>query len=402
MGEAPPFLPYGRQLVDEDDIAAVTEVLRGDWLTTGPMVERLEEAVRGYIGAEHAVACANGTAALHLATMALGLGPGDKVIVPAVTFLATANAATYVGAEVVFADCDAGDGLMGPAELEDALERAGPGVKAVFPVHLAGQCSDLDAIYAIARRHGLAVVEDAAHAIGTRITGTDGRERFIGDCPEAGLATFSFHPVKTMTMGEGGMVTTNDARLAERARRLRSHGMRREPAAFENSAMAFMQDGGANPWYYEMAEPGFNYRATDFQCALGLSQFKKLERFVAQRRALAERYDTLLRDLQLPVTPIRRNPLCTAAWHLYAVLIDFDEIGIERGAVMRRLRERGIGTQVHYIPVHTQPFYRRKNEDLSLPGAERYYAQTLSLPLFAGMDEDDVERVAAALQASLR
>lgn len=397
-----PFLPYGRQSIDEEDIAAVTAVLRGDWLTTGPSVARFETALAETCGAEHAVACANGTAALHLAAMAAGLGPGDKAIVPSVTFLATANAVHYVGAEVVFADCDANSGLMEAKHFAAALERAGPGVKAVLPVHLAGQCADLPAISALARRHGITVIEDAAHAIGSRYRRGGNEELPIGRGADGDFTCFSFHPVKTMTMGEGGAVTTNDARRAESLKRFRSHGMIRDPAEFEFRELAFSGAGAVNDWYYEMPEPGFNYRATDFQCALGLSQLGKLPQFVERRRDLVARYDRLLALLSPRIRPIDRNRDCLPAWHLYVVLIDFAELGLERGTIMRQLRARGIGTQVHYIPVHLQPFYRRQNPGLSLPGSETYYAQALSLPLFPGMEDVDVDRVIDALSDCLR
>lgn len=397
----PPFLPYAKQVIDEDDIAAVVAALRSDWLTTGPTVEQLEGQVCETVGADFAVACSNGTAALHLAAMAIDLQAGDKVIVPSLTFLATANAATYLGAEVVFADCDPNDGLMHAAHFAEALERAGPGVKAVFPVHLAGQCADLDAIHSLAGERGITVIEDAAHAIGSRYRGPASPQRYIGDCPGGGMATFSFHPAKTLTMGEGGIVTTNDPALAERTRRFRCHGMVRDAAQFENREMAFMQSGCPNPWYYEMPEPGFNYRATDLQCALGLSQLRKLGRFAEHRQKLVDRYDELLRRSNLPVRAISRNPNCIPAWHLYAVLIDFAEIGIERGIVMKRLREQRVGTQVHYIPVHRQPFYARANRGLQLPGTDGYYQQTLSLPLSSGMAVEDVDRVVQALRAGL-
>ena len=397
-----PFLPYGRQAVGDDDIAAVVDVLRGDWLTTGPAVERFEAALAERCDAAHAVVCANGTAALHLSTLAAGLGPGDKAIVPSVTFLATANAAYYVGAEVGFADCNPENGLMEATHFAEALERAGPGVKAVLPVHLAGQCADLPAIREIALRHDVTVIEDAAHAIGSRYRRGGNEDRPIGCGADGDLTCFSFHPVKTMTMGEGGAVTTNNADLAERLTRFRSHGMSRNPASFENAEFAFAADGQANDWYYEMAEPGFNYRATDFQCALGLSQLAKLSDFVDRRQELVNSYDRLIAPLAPQVRPIGRIADCRPAWHLYVVLIDFAGLGLARGNVMRRLRERGIGSQVHYIPVHLQPFYRRRHPDLRLPGAETYYHAALSLPLFPGMADDDVARVVEALHESLR
>lgn len=400
-----PFLPYGRQLIEEDDVAAVAEVLRGDWLTTGPSVAAFEAALCEVTGAAHAVACANGTAALHLAALALRLAPGDRVIVPSVTFLATANAVRLAGGEVVFADCDADSGLMEAPQLEAAIRQAGAAgagpLKAVFPVHMAGQCTALTDIAELAARHGLAVVDDAAHAIGSRYLTPQGGTQPVGDGRLTAMTTFSFHPVKTIAMGEGGAVTTNDAALAADLRHLRSHGMRREAAEMQNPDLAFDAEGAVNPWYYEMPEIGLNYRITDMQCALGLSQMKKLDRFVARRRALVQRYDAQLAGLAPLVRPIAKSEASEPAWHLYAVLIDFETAGVSRAQVMERLRARGIGTQVHYVPVHLQPYYRQRYGARELPGAERYYARTLSLPLFAAMQDSDVDRVVDGLRAAL-
>ncbi|MEO3431184.1 UDP-4-amino-4,6-dideoxy-N-acetyl-beta-L-altrosamine transaminase [Pelagibius sp. CAU 1746] len=396
-----PFLPYGRQLIEEDDIAAVTAVLRGDWLTTGPAVAAFERALCEATEARHAIACANGTAALHLAALALDLAPGDRVVVPSVTFLATANAVRLAGGEVVFADCDADSGLMEVPQLAEALEHAAaaPGgpLKAVFPVHLTGQCADLPALAALAAEQGLTLVDDAAHAIGSRYRAADGNTKPIGDGRLSAMTAFSFHPVKTIAMGEGGALTTNDDNLALRLQRLRSHGMVREEREWQHRDLAFDADGSANPWYYEMPEVGLNYRVTDIQCALGLSQMKKLKRFAAQRRRLADRYDRQLAGLAPLVRPIARSASSEAAWHIYPLLIDFAGAGISRARVMARLKAAGIGSQVHYIPVHMQPYYRRRYGDLDLPGAQAYYERTLSLPLFAGMEDSDVDRVAAAL-----
>jgi UDP-4-amino-4,6-dideoxy-N-acetyl-beta-L-altrosamine transaminase len=393
------FLPYGRQLIEDDDIAAVVEVLRGDTLTTGPATESFDRLLAETVGAGHGVSCANGTAALHLAALALGLGPGDWVAVPAVTFLATANAARFVGADVLFTDVDPETGLMRPEDLEQALATAGGRrVKAVFPVHLAGQSCAMPELAALARARGLHIVEDASHALGTSYG--EGARR-IGGCAHSDMATFSFHPVKTVAMGEGGGVTTNDAALAARLKRLRSHGMTRVPEQFANPELAFDAEGNANPWYYEMAELGFNYRASDIHCALGLSQLRKLPRFIQRRRAVAERYDALLAPLAPLVRPTARQPGCNAAWHLYVTLIDFAAAGTTRAKVMRDLREHGIGTQVHYIPVCRQPYYQGLYGDQRLPGADAYYDRCLSLPLFAAMAPQDAERVVAAMKEVL-
>lgn len=397
----PPVLPYGRQLIEQDDIDAVVEVLRGDWLTGGPAVARFEAALSEATGAPHAVACANGTAALHMAAAALGLGPGDWVIVPAVTFLATANAARYVGAEVVFADVDPDTGLMTAETLADALARAkqkGNAVRAVFPVHLNGQVADPQGIWRVASESGLEIVDDCCHAVGTTFETPQGAAR-VGEGRYAKMSAFSFHPVKTVAMGEGGAVTTGDANLADRMRLLRNHGMMRDPARFTQTAEAFDADGAPNPWYYEMAEPGYNFRASDIQCALGASQMAKLGRFVTTRRRLARRYDEKLSPLVPLVRLAGRVPGCEPAWHLYVVLIDFEALGRSRASVMRRLAEKSVGTQVHYLPVNRQPYYRARYGEIVLPGADAYYARCLSLPLFAAMTEADVDRVVDEIAA---
>lgn len=382
------FLPYGRQTIEDDDIAAVAEALRADFLTTGPTVEAFETAFAAAVGAPHAVACTNGTAALHLAMMALDVGPGDAVIAPSVTFLATANCARYVGAEVVFADVDPDSGLMTPQTLVDALSRVPSGLKlrAVLPVHLRGDACDLPGLEALARDAGAVLVEDAPHAVGTTATFGNVTEH-IGDVRHSAMATFSFHPVKTIATGEGGMVTTGDAALAERLRVLRSHGM--------------LRPAGADPWWYEMPEPGFNYRLPDVLCALGLSQLKKLPRFAARRRALAARYETLLAPLAPRLRPAARPAWSDPVLHLMTVLIDFEAAGRTRREVVDALKAREIGSQVHYIPVHRQPYYRDRYGEVALPGADAWYARCLSLPLYPSMDDSDVDRVVAALREAV-
>ncbi|MXY80314.1 MAG: UDP-4-amino-4,6-dideoxy-N-acetyl-beta-L-altrosamine transaminase [Chloroflexi bacterium] len=397
------LLPYGRHGIDDDDIAAVEKVLRGEFLTTGPAVAAFEQALAEAVGAPGAVACSSGTAALHLAAMSIGLGPGDAAVVPAITFLATANAVRLTGAEVVFADVDPDTGLMGADHVDAAMGNAGgQRVRAVFPVHLAGQPAAMDEIAMFADARGLVVVEDACHALGSTYEARDGGLMQIGQAEHGGLAAFSFHPVKTVAMGEGGALTGRNEALLERARRLRNHGMTREPAAFTESALAFDDEGAANPWHYEMPEPGLNYRASDIHCALGLSQLGKLERLVARRRALAAAYDEGLAALAPLVRPLARRPGCAAAWHLYVALIDFAAAGTSRRRVMEALRADGIGSQVHYIPVHLQPYYRQRCGAQDLPGAMRYFERCLSLPLFPGMADGDVDRVVRALSRAIR
>jgi UDP-4-amino-4,6-dideoxy-N-acetyl-beta-L-altrosamine transaminase len=357
---ASPLLPYGRHAIDEDDIAAVRAVLCGDWLTTGPTVRRFESELADRVGAAHAVSCANGTAALHLACLALELKPGEAAIVPAITFSATANAARLCGAEVVFADVDPDTGLMEASHLLAAIaevERRGWKPRVVLPVHLAGQCADMGAIAQVARVRGIAIVEDACHAIGTVECRAEGGEIPVGACAHSDMAIFSFHPVKTIAAGEGGAITTQNSELAERLRRLRGHGIVRDEALFQDRVEAFEQ-AVVNPWYYEMVELGLNYRLSDINCALALSQLQKLDRFVVIRRALAALYDAQLAPLSPVLQRTARRAGSIPAWHLYTVLIDFDAAGVTRGQLMRDLEGQGIRTQVHYIPVPRQPYYR--------------------------------------------
>lgn len=378
------MLPYGRQTIEDDDIAAVAEALKADFLTTGPTVEAFEVAFAETVGARHAVACSNGTAALHLAMMALDVKPGEAVIAPSITFLATANCARYVGADVVFADVDPDTGLMTPETLAQAIERVGARrLRAVLPVHLRGDACDLPGLEALARDAGAVLVEDAPHALGSTMTFGNAAE-IVGDVRHSAMATFSFHPVKTIATGEGGMITTNDPAISARLKVLRSHGM--------------VRPEGCEPWWYEMPEPGFNYRLPDILCALGLSQLKKLPRFAARRRALGAAYAEALAPLA-PVVRIADQP----AWsdpvlHLMVALIDFEAAGRSRREVVEGLKARGVGTQVHYIPVHRQPYYRKLYGELDLPGAEAWYARCLSLPLYPGMEDGDVATVAAALK----
>ena len=398
MGDAAAFLPYGRQMLDDEDIAAVTQVLRGDWLTTGPSVDAYEARFRDLTGAGHAVACSSGTAGLHLAALALGIAPGDRVLVPAVTFLATANAVRYVGGEVVFADVDAETGLMTPATAAAALGAADGPVKAVMPVHLTGQSVDLSAFGAVI--DGRLLFEDACHALGSRYPGPAGDDVAVGACPFGGITMFSTHPVKTIATGEGGLLTPNDGDVAARLRRVRTHGMTRDADALTRPELAFDPASGAvNPWYYEMAAPGLNYRLSDLHAALGLSQLGKLPRFVAQRRALHAHYRAGLGALGPHIRPAGLAPKGAAAWQLAVALIDFDALGTTRAAVMDGLRARGIGSQVHYMPVPWQPYYQDRYGPGDYPGAAAYYQRILSLPLYPAMTTGDVDRVLEALGA---
>lgn len=392
------FLPYGRQSIDDADIEAVIAVLKSDYLTTGPTIPALEAALAKRSAAPYAVCVNSGTAALHVAMRALDITVGDHVIVPAITFLATANAARLCGADVIFADVDPDNGLMGPQQLSQALQKAqGKNVKAVAPVHLGGQTENLTAIQKIAEQNNLYVIEDACHAIGT-IYDDDNVRYPVGACEQSDVTIFSFHPVKTIAMGEGGAITTRQENLYQRMLKLRCHGMNRNRDTFLHIDRATGADGLANQWYYEMTELGLNYRVSDIHCALGLSQLNKLALFIEKRRELVNHYDQLLKPLSHWVRPIKKTPYCSAAWHLYSVLIDFDKLGIDRAGVMQVLRENKIGTQVLYIPVNEQPYYQKLYGNNTLPGADRYYKRTLSLPLYPTMICEDVEYVVNILK----
>jgi UDP-4-amino-4,6-dideoxy-N-acetyl-beta-L-altrosamine transaminase len=391
---------YGRHVVDDDDVAAVEQVLRGAFLTSGPVVEAFEAELASQVGARHAIVCNSGTAALYLAARAAELAPDRAVIVPSVTFLATASANVLAGIEVVFADVNPDTGLMEESHVHEAMARAGGRkVSAIYPVHLAGQVAEPAALKAYADANDLVVIEDACHALGTHY-GNGAHQ--VGGCSHSLAACFSFHPVKTIAMGEGGAVTTQSDEVAARVRRLRNHGMTRTASEFANGDLAFAATGGANPWYYEAPDISHNFRASDINCALGLSQLRKLGRSLATRRSLMARYRKQIAALSPVVRLVLQTAGTEVGWHLCTVLIDFEGVGLERSVVMQRLKSRGIGTQVHYIPVHLQPFYRARYGDIHLPGAVAYYKRTLTLPLFIGMTEADVDTVVDALAETLK
>lgn len=373
-----PFLPYGRQVIDDDDIAAVMAALRSDWLTTGPQVGAFEEAIARYCGARHGVAVANGTAALHTAMAAIGIGPGDEVIVPALTFAATANAVLYQGGTPVFADVAADTLLIDPAAVARLIT---PRTKAVVAVDYAGQPCDYQALRAITDRHGLRLLADACHSLGAEFQG-----RKVGTL--ADLTIFSFHPVKQITTGEGGLIATDDPGLADAMRRFRNHGISTD----------HRQREALGTWQYEMVELGYNYRITDLQCALGLSQLAKLPGFLARRRAIAHLYDEALAG-SAAIRPLVVHPEALSAWHLYVVRL---RDGAARAAAFERLRGQGIGVNVHYLPVYLHPFYRQRFGDRTglCPVAEAAYETILSLPIWPGMDDSQVDRVLRALTAA--
>lgn len=384
------MIPYGRHCIDQSDIDAVVEVLKSDWLTTGPAINVFERALESIVGAKYAISCSNGTTALHLAMMAIGVGPGDTVLVPAITFLASANAARYVGADVAFVDVDPLTGLMTAETLKEAILRnANKQLKAIVNVHLAGQCENLKAIRDISKNYGLFIIEDAAHAVGTKYIEDDGTISPIGANKFSDLTTFSFHPVKTIATGEGGAVTTNDPIIAEKLKLYRSHGMIRDPSQWETK-------DSVGPWYYEMHDLGYNYRISDINCALGIAQLRKLENYKSERLKLVKNYDEFFKGAQA-IRPMSKLMNSDTAWHLYVVYIDFQKIAKSRVDIMDNLKSEGIGAQVHYIPLYKQPYYKKLYGNLYLEGAETYYERCLSLPLFSGLTEKQQHHIVKVL-----
>ncbi|KRT56289.1 UDP-4-amino-4,6-dideoxy-N-acetyl-beta-L-altrosamine transaminase [endosymbiont of Ridgeia piscesae] len=383
------MIPYGHQSLDESDIDAVADVLRSDWLTQGPMAPRFGRAVADYCGAAHGVAMSSATAGLHLACLALGLGPGERLWSSPISFVASANCGRYCGAEVDFVDVEPASGNLSIDALERKLELAeqqGRLPKVLVTVHFAGQPVDLAGIDRLRVQYGFKLIEDAAHALGAGFA--DSR---IGDCRYSDATVFSFHPVKPITSGEGGVLTTNDPELAAQVGRLLCHGISRDPA--------LMQGESDGPWYYQQIELGYNYRMSDIQAALGLSQLQRLDQFVARRRALAERYERLLAGL--PLTPLARLPGRQSGWHLYVVRLDAGA-GITRRQLFEAMRAAGIGVQVHYIPIHLQPYYRDQGfAEGDLPGAEAFYQSVLTLPLYPELSEAQQDEVVEALRQAL-
>lgn len=383
------MIPYGRQHITEDDIAAVTAVLRSDWLTQGPTIERFEAALCAQTGAGHAVAMNSATSALHVACAALGLGPGDRLWTSPNTFLASAYAGLYCGADVDFVDIDPATGNMSVAALAEKLEQAertGLLPKIVVPVHFAGRPCAMAAIHVLGQRYGFRIIEDAAHAIGARDDGA-----FVGSGRHADVTVFSFHPVKVITSAEGGAAMTNDPALAARMRRLRSHGTTRDHAE-----MTGPPDG---PWTYQALELGWNYRMTDVQAALGASQLGRLEAYVARRAELAARYTRRLAGTGLTLPPGDAAP--ASAWHLYVIGWNADDAQMSRRAAFEHLRAAGIGVQVHYAPVHLQPLFRARGfHEGQFPEAEDFYARAITLPLHATLSEAEQDRVIEVLPLS--
>ena len=384
------FIPYGRQDITQADIDAVVEVLKSDFLTQGPCVPRFEEAVAQHVGARYAIAVNSATSALHLACRALGLGPGDWLWTSSITFVASANCGLYCGARVDFVDIDPRTYNLCPLALEQKLvqaEKKGTLPKVVVTVHLCGQSCDMASIQALSQRFGFRVIEDASHAIGGKY-----RDEFIGSCRYSDITVFSFHPVKIITTAEGGMALTQCSDLAEKMALLRSHGITRDP-----NLMPHAPDG---PWYYQQIDLGYNYRMTELQAALGQSQLNRLDEYVRKRHELAQRYDYLLADV--PVTAPWQHPNNYSAFHLYVIRLQLDEISRTHLEVFESLRNQGVGVNLHYIPVHTQPYYQGMGfKQGDYPEAELYYREAISLPLFPMMAEEQQEAVVDSLKESI-
>jgi UDP-4-amino-4,6-dideoxy-N-acetyl-beta-L-altrosamine transaminase len=389
------FLPYGRQNIDQEDIEAVIKVFDGDYITQGPKIREFEEAVAVYVGARYAVACNSGTSALHLACQALGLGDSGKLVTSPITFLASANCAQFVGADSMFVDIDSETYCMSSQELEKLLQKEN--VDVVVPVHMAGHSADMEAIFELKKKYGFHIIEDACHALGGKYKGIK-----VGSCAFSEMSIFSFHPVKHITTAEGGAVTTNDKNIYEKLLRFRNHGMHKDSGDFINRELAFDNDEDESPnlWYYEMPEVGHNYRITDIQCALGLSQLRKNDKFIENRREIARKYNGNFRESQLITIPFESED-STHAYHLYTILVDFDKLGKSRNKVMKELLEFKIGTQVLYIPVHLQPYYAKKYGYRlgDFPVSEDYYNHCLSIPIFPSLTNAEVDYVIETVNA---
>ena len=386
-------IPYGRQWIDESDIESVINVLKSDWLTQGSKVKEFEDALADYCGVRYVVAVNSGTSALHIACLAAGVKEGDEVITSPISFVASANCAVYCGAKPVFADIELKTYNVAIEEIQNKINAQ---TSAVIPVHFAGQSCDMQTISQIVKKREvelnkrIIIIEDACHALGSIYKG-----KKVGSCEYSDMTVMSFHPVKHITTGEGGVVLTNDIELYKKLKKIRSHGITNNSDEFINTDLAYSQtERTVNPWYYEQIVLGYNYRITDIQCALGLSQLKKLEMFRSRRRGIINYYNEAFKNKKHIIIP-HENKSCDSNFHLYVLLFDFEKIGLDRAQFMRKLNNREIQTQVHYIPVHLQPFYQKHfgTKQGDCPNAEQYYKKCLSIPLFPAMTDDDVKKV---------
>ena len=383
------YLPYGHQWIDDEDIASVIRVFKSDWITQGSKIKEFEKVVADYVGARYAVAVSSGTAALHSACFAAGITQGDEVITTPITFAASSNCILYMGGKPIFADIKEDTYNIDPEEIERKITDK---TKAIIPVDFAGQPADLDKIHKIAQKHNLIVIEDASHTLGARYKN---KKKWIkvGSCLHSDMAIFSFHPVKPITTGEGGMVVTNNKEYYEKLLMFRTHGMTKESSKFKVKSSKLIGN-----WYYEMQELGFNYRLTDFQCVLGISQLRKLDKFIQRRREIVKRYNEAFKNIDEIITPYEK-PEVKSGWHIYVIRLSLDKLKATRREIFEALRAENIGVQVHYIPVYYHPYYKKLGYQKGIcPKAEKYYEEAITLPVFPGMKDEDIEDVIKGLK----
>jgi len=377
-------IPYSRQWVDNKDIQEVVKVLKSDWLTQGDKIREFEEALCQYTGVNYAVAVSSGTAALHLACKVAGVGPGDEGITSPLSFVASANAILYSGGHPIFADIDFKTGNIDPLEIKKKITKK---TKVLIPIHFSGYPCAMEEIYKIGRKHKLIIIEDAAHALGAKYKGSK-----VGSCQYSDMTIFSFHPLKSITTGEGGAILTNNKKFYETLKQLRTHGITKSQKTEK-----------IGPWYYEMNDLGFNYRITDIQSALGISQLKKVNSFINKRKMIAEQYDEAFKDLKNVMGLDNKQKGCSS-YHLYVLLINFNKLKTTRKQLMLSLQNKGIGTQVHYIPIYKQPYFKKnfKINNKEYPNTEQFYKQCLSIPIYPSMTQEDINRVIATLRNALK
>lgn len=401
------YIPYGRQSINEDDIAAVCSVLRSDWLTQGPTVKKFEDEIAQKVESKYAVACSNGTAALHLACLAAGFGKGDTVLTSPMTFLASANCARYVGADIDFIDINPKTLCIDPELIADYLadNKEKEGLKGIIPVHFAGVPCNMPLIYKLAKKAGMVIIEDACHALGAYYK-FNNENIPVGSCRHSDMAVFSFHPVKHITTGEGGVITTNNKDLYEKLLLFRSHGITKDPEGFVNEDLAFeglsfsnpqskiQNPKSPNPWYYEMHELGFNYRITDMQCALGILQLERLDSFIQIRKDIAGKYITAFKNND-NINLVQPEENLFPSWHLFPIQFNLRKLKLSRREIVDEYHKNGIGVQIHYIPLYHQPYYKNLYEfdSKQYQNSEKYYKSCVSLPLFPGLSDNDIDRI---------
>lgn len=390
------LLFYSKQTIEQDDINEVVKALKSDFITTGPYVEKFEKKISELTHAKYAVSCSSGTAALIMAYNSIKFSKAKRVLIPSMTFVGTANAAKIIGLSVEFVDCYESNGLISIEDLEKKLKKKKYDL--VVPVHLNGSTANLEKIYYLSKKYNFKIIDDASHALGSQYFNSEGKKSMIGECIYTDMTTFSFHPVKNITMGEGGVVTTNNFETYKILCKLRNHGIERESKRFVNRGLAYSQKNKLNPWYYEVNELGFNFRSSDINCALGYNQLKKLKNFKDKRLSLIKLYEKFIGESDM-IEIVSSSKIKGVSWHLFVLKINFSLLKIDRAKIMEKLLKKQIRTQVHYIPIHKMPLY--KNNKLRLEGTMNYYESILSFPLFPKMAEKDVKYVAECLKSIL-